>query len=71
MLVALAGWVTSVMNRLCRYANQILGWLFSPDYPEPLHGPRMRLPTLHASIDGNAVWSTLSLRIADERVRSH
>jgi hypothetical protein len=24
------------------------------------------LPTLHASIDGNAVWSTLSLGIADE-----
>jgi hypothetical protein len=46
--------------------EQILGWLFSSDYERYMarvHG----LPTLHASIDGNAVWSTLSLGIADER----
>jgi hypothetical protein len=30
-------------------------------------GAYMDLPTLHASIDGNAVWSALSLGIADER----
>ena len=47
--------------------DQIMGWLFSGDYERRVgrvHG----LPTLHASIDGNAVWSTLSLGIADERI---
>ena len=47
--------------------DQIMGWLFSNDYERRVgrvHG----LPTLHASIDGNAVWSTLSLGIADERI---
>jgi hypothetical protein len=46
--------------------DQIMSWLFSADYARYMgrvHG----LPTLHASIDGNAVWSTLSLGIADER----
>jgi hypothetical protein len=46
--------------------DQIVGWLLSTDYERRMgrvHG----LPTLHASIDGNAVWSTLSLGIADER----
>ena len=46
--------------------EQILGWLFSSDY-ERYMGRVHGLPTLHASIDGNAVWSTLSLGIADER----
>jgi hypothetical protein len=46
--------------------DQILGWLFSTDY-ERLMGRVHELPTLHASIDGNAIWSTLSLGIADER----
>jgi hypothetical protein len=46
--------------------DQIMSWLFSADYARYMgrvHG----LPTLHASIDANAVWSTLSLGIADER----
>lgn len=47
--------------------EQIYGWLFSEDYAKylkPIHG-RSRL---HASIDGNAIYSTLKLGIADERV---
>jgi hypothetical protein len=67
VLVALAelGYPTGDES-LLPLRDQILGWLFSSDYQRYLgrvHG----LPTLHASIDGNAVWSTLSLGIADER----
>jgi hypothetical protein len=67
VLVALAelGYPTADES-LMPLREQILGWLFSSDYERYLgrvHG----LPTLHASIDGNAVWSTLSLGIADER----
>ncbi|HEX6760508.1 MAG TPA: hypothetical protein VF086_19190 [Propionibacteriaceae bacterium] len=47
--------------------DQIVGWLLSSDY-ERYMGRVHGLPTLHASIDGNAVWSTLSLGIADERI---
>ncbi|HET9901773.1 MAG TPA: hypothetical protein VFR46_12030 [Actinomycetes bacterium] len=46
--------------------DQMMGWLFSDDYLRRtgrVHG----LPTLHASIDGNAVWSALSLGIPGER----
>lgn len=46
--------------------DQIMSWLFSPDYLRrsgQVHG----LPTLHASIDGNAIWSGLALGISDER----
>ena len=46
--------------------DQIMGWLFSADYGRHM-GRVNGLPTLHASIDANAVWSTLSLHIADER----
>jgi hypothetical protein len=46
--------------------DQIMSWLFSSDY-ERYMGRVQGLPTLHASIDGNAVWSTLSLGIADDR----
>jgi hypothetical protein len=46
--------------------DQIMGWLFSADYGRYM-GRVQGLPTLHASIDGNAVWSTLSLGIADDR----
>jgi hypothetical protein len=45
--------------------DQILGWLFSSDYERYL-GRVHELPTLHASINGNAVWSALSLGIADD-----
>ena len=38
--------------------DQIMGWLFSGDY-ERRTGRVHGLPTLHASIDGNAVWSAL------------
>jgi hypothetical protein len=47
--------------------DQIMSWLFSSDY-ERYMGRVHGLPTLHASIDGNAVWSTLSLGIADDRI---
>jgi hypothetical protein len=48
--------------------DQIMRWLFSPDYLRRagrVHG----LPTLHASIDGNAIWSGLALGISDERTQ--
>jgi hypothetical protein len=49
------------MNHWCRYVTRF-AWLLSTERRMGgVHG----LPTLHASIDGNAVWSTLSLRIAD------
>lgn len=67
VLVALAdlGYPTGDES-LLPLLDQILGWLFSSDYQRYLARVH-RLPTLHASIDGNAVWSTLSLGIADER----
>jgi hypothetical protein len=46
--------------------DQMMNWLFSPDYLRRsgrVHG----LPTLHASIDGNAIWWALALDISDER----
>jgi hypothetical protein len=49
--------------------DQMAGWLFSPDYLRR-SGHVRGLPTLHASIDGNAVWSALSLGIADDRTES-
>jgi hypothetical protein len=49
--------------------DQMAGWLFSPDYLRR-SGHVRELPTLHASIDGNAVWSALSLGIADDRTES-
>jgi hypothetical protein len=45
-----------------------MSWLFSPDYLRR-SGRVHRLPTLHASIDGNAIWSGLVLGISDERTQ--
>jgi hypothetical protein len=70
-----AHWVLVALAELCYppgdeslvpLRDQIMGWLFSGDY-ERRTGRVHGLPTLHASIDGNAVWSALSLGIADER----
>jgi len=46
--------------------EQILGWLFSSDYLKSL-GRVRRLPRLHGSIEGNALWAMLKLGLADER----
>jgi len=46
--------------------EQTLQWLFSDDYLRTL-GKVHRLPRLHASIEGNALWAMLSLGLADER----
>jgi hypothetical protein len=48
--------------------EQALGWLRSSEYEERLIGRVRGLPTLHASIDGNAVWALLRLGLADERI---
>jgi hypothetical protein len=68
VLVALAelGYPTGDES-LLPLRDQIMSWLFSSDY-ERYMGRIHGLPTLHASIDGNAVWSTLSLGLADDRI---
>jgi hypothetical protein len=48
--------------------DQVLSWLISPDY-QRLIRPARRGPTrIHASIDGNAIFSALKLGLPDERV---
>lgn len=50
--------------------EQALEWVLSQEY-ERRHMGRVRgedLPTLHASIEGNLVWSLLRLGLADERI---
>lgn len=50
--------------------EQALDWVLSSEY-ERRHMGRVRgqkLPTLHASIEGNLIWALLRLGLADERV---
>jgi len=48
--------------------EQALGWLLSDEYERRHIGHVHGLTTLHASIDGNAVWALHALGLADERV---
>ena len=48
--------------------EQALGWLLSDEYERRHIGRVHGLTTLHASIEGNAVWALQVLGLADERV---
>lgn len=50
--------------------DQMLAWLFSDDYIEEKIGTVKGHTRLHASIDGNLVWSTLKLGISNARTEA-